>query len=864
MDSLPDTSSLDSRPKNTAADDDRTGLSVESLRRDFADNLFYTQGRFPEIATKNDFYMALAYTIRDRQLQRWINTLETYLKQKKHRIVCYLSAEYLVGPRLGNSLISLGIYEQVRQAVEESGLDLEELLEQEPEPGLGNGGLGRLAACYMDSLSTLEIPAVGYGIRYEFGIFTQEIRNGWQVEVADQWLRLGDPWELRRPDRTVKVGFGGHTETYTDDHGRSRVRWIPRRTVRGVAYDMAVLGYHVNTANTLRLWKAEASESFNFQEFNQGDYYGAVQEQVVSGTISKVLYPNDAMLQGKQLRLEQQYFFVCCSLKDMIRIHLRLGRSLNEFHETFAVQLNDTHPSIGIAELMRLLVDEHGLAWETAWDITRKTFAYTNHTLLPEALEKWPVRLFGDLLPRHLEIIYEINRRFLDEVRRKYPGDAGRVARMSLIDESGERFVRMAHLATVGSHAVNGVAELHTELLKETILHDFFELWPEKFLNITNGVTPRRFLVASNPRLSSLVTRKIGDGWIKHLEDLRKLEAFVDDAGFRSEIRRIKQANKRDLAGYIQKYTGIMVDPESMFDVQVKRLHEYKRQHLNVLHIITLYNRIKRNPGIELVPRTFIFGGKAAPGYFMAKLIIKLITAVGEVLNREPDVRDRLRVVFLPNYNVKQAQRIFPAGDLSEQISTAGYEASGTSNMKFAMNGALTIGTLDGANIEIRQEVGEENFFLFGLTAKEVFEKRAAGYHPRDYYNANSDLREAVDLISSGHFSNGDTQLFKPLIDSLMEHDPYMLFADYDPYVKCQDQVSQTFRDTDRWTRMSILNTARMGKFSSDRAIREYCDKIWDAHPVEVELTPYQQGDNGLKVGTGVARARPAASVEGH
>jgi starch phosphorylase len=860
MDSLPDTS-LDSRVKNTATEDDRTGLSVETLRRAFADNLFYVQGRFPEIATKNDFYMALAYTIRDRLLHHWINTIETYLKQKQHKIVCYLSAEYLLGPRLGSSLISLGIYEQVRQAVEASGLDLNELLEQEVEPGLGNGGLGRLAACFMDSLSTLEIPAVGYGIRYEFGIFTQEIRDGWQIEVADQWLRLGDPWELRRLDRTVEVGFGGRTEAYTDDQGRSRVRWIPRRIVRGVPHDMSILGYRVNTANTLRLWKAEAYESFNFQEFNQGDYYGAVHEQVVSGTISKVLYPNDAMVQGKQLRLEQQYFFVCCSLQDMIRIHLRLGRSLNEFHEAFAVQLNDTHPSIGIAELMRLLVDEHLMGWEAAWDVTRKTFAYTNHTLLPEALEKWPVRLFGDLLPRHLEIIYEINRRFLDEVRLKYPGDAERVARMSLIDESGERYVRMAYLATVGSHAVNGVAELHSRLLKETTLHDFFELWPEKFLNITNGVTPRRFLVASNPRLSSLATGKIGDGWIKHLEDLRKLETFVEDPGFRSEVRQIKQANKRDLASYIQKQTGIMVDPATMFDVQVKRLHEYKRQHLNVLHIITLYNRIRHNPGIELVPRTVIFGGKAAPGYFMAKLIIKLINAVGEVLNREPDIRDRLKVVFLPNYNVKQAQRIFPAADLSEQISTAGYEASGTSNMKFAMNGALTIGTLDGANIEIREEAGEENFFLFGLTAKEVFEKRAAGYHPRDYYDAKPELREAVDLISSGHFSNGDTQLFKPLIDSLMEHDPYMLFADYESYVRCQDQVSQAYRDTDHWTQMSIFNTARMGKFSSDRAIREYCGKIWDAHPVEVELTPYRQSDAGLKVDIGVEKSKPAGAI---
>ncbi|MBV9997965.1 MAG: glycogen/starch/alpha-glucan phosphorylase [Verrucomicrobia bacterium] len=860
MDPLPD-KPLDSCCKNLSIEDDRTGLSVETLKRAFADNLFYVQGRFPEIATQNDFYMALAYTVRDRQLHRWINTIETYLKQKHHRIVSYFSAEYLLGPRLGNSLISLGIYEQVRQAVEESGLRLERLLEQEAEPGLGNGGLGRLAACFMDSLSTLEVPAIGYGIRYEFGIFTQEIRDGWQVEVADQWLRLGDPWEIRRPDRTVEVGFGGRTECYTDDQGRSRMRWIPRRIVCGVPHDMAILGYHVNTANTLRLWKAEASESFNFQEFNQGDYYGAVHEQVVTGTISKVLYPNDAVVQGKQLRLEQQYFFVACSVQDMIRIHLRLGRSLEEFHETFAVQLNDTHPSIGIAELMRLLVDEHRIAWETAWDITRKTFAYTNHTLLPEALEKWPVRLFGDLLPRHLEIIYEINRRFLDEVRRKYPDDPARVARMSLIDESGERYVRMAYLATVGSHAVNGVAELHSQLLKETTLRDFFELWPEKFLNITNGVTPRRFIVSSNPRLSRLATRKIGDGWITRLEDLRKLEAFVEDPGFRSEVRQIKQANKRDLASYIQKQTGATVDPESMFDVQVKRLHEYKRQHLNVLHIITLYNRIKHDRNIDLLPRTFLFGGKAAPGYFMAKLIIKLINSVAEVLNREPDVRDRLKVVFLPNYDVKQAQRIFPAADLSEQISTAGYEASGTSNMKLAMNGALTIGTLDGANIEIRQQVGEENFFLFGLTSKEVFEKRAAGYRPREYYDANANLRAAVDLISSGHFSNGDTRLFEPLVDSLMKHDPYMLFADYESYVKCQDQVSQAYRDTDHWTRMSILNTARVGIFSSDRAIREYSGKIWDAHPVKVELQAYRPGDAGLKVDAGGGQTEPAGAI---
>jgi len=820
-------------------EDIRTGLTVETLKRALADNLFYAQGRFPAIATKNDFYVALAYTVRDRQLHRWINTIETYLKQKEPKVVCYLSAEFLLGPRLENSLVNLGIYDQVRQAVEEFGLDLKELLEREVEPGLGNGGLGRLAACYMDSLSTLEIPAIGYGIRYEFGIFSQEIRDGWQIEIADKWLALGDPWELRRPESSVDVSFGGHTEAYTDDQGRYRVRWIPAQVVKGVPHDMAILGYKVNTANLLRLWQAEARESFDFQEFNVGDYYGAVHDKVVTENITKVLYPNDEPVQGKQLRLEQQYFFASCSLQDMIRMHLYTGGSLTRFHEAFAVQLNDTHPSIGVAELMRLLVDEHQMEWDLAWDITRKTFAYTNHTLLPEALEKWSINLFGSLLPRHLEIIYEINRRFLDEVRLKYPNDTSRIARMSLIDESGERYVRMAYLATIGSHAVNGVAELHSQLLKETTLHDFFELWPEKFLNVTNGVAPRRFVVASNPRLSSLATQKIGDSWVKQLDDLRKLEAFVEDHGFRSECQKIKLANKQDLAAYIQKQTGVTVNPETMFDVQVKRLHEYKRQHLNVLHIITLYNRIKYDRNIEIVPRTFIFGGKAAPGYLMAKLIIKLINSVGEVLDKDPDVRDYLKIVFLPNYNVKLAQRIYPAADLSEQISTAGYEASGTSNMKFAMNGALTIGTLDGANIEIRQEIGQENFFLFGLTAEEVRAKKTAGYSPKDYYDSDPQLREAVDLITSGHFSQGDANLFKPLVDSLKQYDRYMLFADYQSYVNCQEQVSQAFKERDNWMRMSLLNTARMGKFSSDRAIREYCNQIWNAKPVKIELKEY-------------------------
>ncbi|MGJ3247115.1 MAG: glycogen/starch/alpha-glucan phosphorylase [Elainellaceae cyanobacterium] len=831
-------------PDTIQFEDDRTGLSVETLRRAIADNLFYLQGKFPGIATQNDYYMALAYTVRDRLLHRWLNTTRIYLEQEV-RVVCYLSAEFLVGPHTGKNLINLGIYDQVKQAVEESGLDLNKLLEQEEEPGLGNGGLGRLAACYLDSLSTLEIPAVGYGIRYEFGIFDQEIRDGWQVEITDKWLAPGNPWEIARPEASVQVKFGGHTESYTDQQGYYRVRWVPHSIVKGVPYDTPIVGYQVNTANTLRLWRAEAPESFNFQAFNVGNYYGAVDQKVVSENLTKVLYPNDEPIQGKQLRLQQQYFFVSCSLQDMIRIYLGTGRPLETFHEKFAVQLNDTHPSIGVAELMRLLIDDHGMEWNQAWHVTQNTFAFTNHTLLPEALEKWQIDLFGNFLPRHLEIIYEINQRFLDQVRIRYGGD-GRLSKLSLIDEEGDRYVRMAHLACVGSHKINGVAELHSELIKQTILRDFYEISPEKFCNVTNGVTPRRWILLSNPQLSDLINRKIGKNWVKHLDELRQLEAWVDDAEFRSEWRQIKQAVKQNLTERIRDRTGVIVNPNSLFDIQVKRIHEYKRQHLNVLHILTLYHRLKHNPDLDIVPRTFIFGGKAAPGYFMAKLIIKLITSVGEVINQDPDVRDRLKVVFLPDYNVTNSQPVYPAADLSEQVSMAGKEASGTGNMKFSLNGALTIGTLDGANLEIREEVGAENFFLFGLTASEVADVKAKGYCPWEYYHANDQLRAVIDWLGSGLFSHGDTSLFRSLIDSLMHHDPFLLFADYQSYIDCQDRVSQAYRDQDNWTRMSILNAARTGKFSSDRAIREYCKTIWDVEPVTIELRDYVQANAGL------------------
>ncbi len=834
-------------PNNIQIEDDRTGINLETLKRGFLDNLFYIQAKFPKIATKNDIYMALAYTVRDRLLNRWLNTSQAYL-EKAPRMVAYLSAEFLMGPHLGNNLINLGLYNLVKQAMDEFGMNLTDVLDQEEEPGLGNGGLGRLAACYIDSLATLEIPAIGYGIRYEYGIFDQDIIDGWQVEITDKWLRYGNPWEVARPEAELAVKFGGHLETYTDKYGRYCTRWEPYKVVKGVPYDTPILGFQTNTVNTLRLWKAEAPESFDFDAFNKGDYFGSVQEKSECENITKVLYPNDESYQGKQLRLDQQYFFVSCSLQDMIRMMQTQNLALERFHEHYAIQLNDTHPTIAVAELLRILLDEFGFDWAIAWGITTKTFAYTNHTLLPEALERWPLEMFGNLLPRHLELIYEINRRFLDEIRIKFPDDFDRIRRMSIIDESGERYVRMAHLACVGSHAINGVAQLHSNLLKQTTLHDFYEMYPEKFTNVTNGVTPRRFMVLSNPRLANLITNKIGDAWIKNLDELRKLENFIEDESFRNDYRQVKQAVKQDLADFIETNYGIEINPLSLFDIQAKRIHEYKRQHLNALYIITLYNRIKANPDLDFTPRTLLFGGKAAPGYYMAKLIIKLINAIAAVVNHDPDMRDRLKVVFLKDYNVKFAQRVYPAADLSEQISTAGTEASGTGNMKFSMNGALTIGTFDGANIEIREAVGADNFFLFGLTTEEVLAKKTAGYNPWDYYNSNGELKLAIDRISSGFFSHGDPILFKPLLDSLLYRDDYLVLADYQSYVECQDRVSEAYRDQDHWTRMSILSVARMGKFSSDRSIREYLQNIWRTPPLKVDVSEYCQSNSDLKL----------------
>ena len=814
----------------------RTGLGSEAIARATLDNLCYTQGRVPETATLHDWYAALAYTVRDRLLDRWIRTVHTLMRQDT-RVVSYLSAEFLMGPHLGNALISLGIYDAARAALASLGLDLQEILLQEEEPGLGNGGLGRLAACFLDSLATLEIPAIGYGIRYEFGIFDQVIRDGYQVEVTDKWLRYGNPWELPRPETCFDVGFGGRTEHYYDGKGRLQVRWLPERVVKGIAYDTPVLGYNVNTTNLLRLWKAEATESFDFSAFNVGDYFGAVDEKVRSETITKVLYPNDEPYKGKQLRLAQQYFFVSCSLKDMIRIHLLSGSGIETFSGSWAIQMNDTHPSIAVAELMRLLVDEQGLGWEKAREITHSSCAYTNHTLLPEALEKWPLPLFQQVLPRHLEIIYEINRRFLDQVQARFPGDSGKVARLSLIEEDGEKKVRMAHLAVVGSHAVNGVAALHSELLRKTVLGDFHELWPKAFHNVTNGVTPRRWMVLSNPRLTALICSKIGENWIRESEThLRAIEPYANEPAFREAWREVKHANKAEFGKLVKDACKIEIDPASLFDIQVKRIHEYKRQHLNVLHIIALYNRIKQNPKAAVVSRTFIFGGKAAPGYFMAKLLIKLITSVGDVVNADQDVAGRIKVVFFPDFNVKNAQSIYPAADLSEQISTAGKEASGTGNMKFMMNGAVTIGTLDGANVEIREEVGPDNFFQFGLTVPEIMDVRSRGYDPLHHYRSNTELRQALEQIANGLFSKGNKDLFRPFVDGLLSRDEYLAMADYASYVACQEKVAHSFANHEDWTRMSILNTARSGKFSSDRSIREYAEFIWKVHPVPVMM----------------------------
>jgi len=789
-----------------------------NLSNGITERLFYTLGKRPDSASLHDIYMALCYAVRD-QMMSYHLTPEVCNNQKE---VAYLSAEFLIGPQLGNNLLNLGLEKEAQNALLEYDLTLEQVLDAAEEPGLGNGGLGRLAACYMESLATLQVPATGYGIRYKFGMFKQIIRENQQMEVTDNWLHGDWPWELAQPDESVLVGFGGRVENYISDRENYRVRWVPEEQVVAVPYDVLQLGYKVGTCNRLRLWRADATEIFDFYAFNIGDYMGSVEQSVSSETISKVLYPNDGTDQGKILRLKQQFFFVSASLQDMIRNLDKCHVPMEDFPNRYQIQLNDTHPSVAVAEMMRLLVDVKHIEWEPAWEIVSKTIAYTNHTLLPEALEKWDLKLFKTLLPRHMEIIYEINRRFLQTVRLHYPGDDTMLEKMSIIDERGNKSVRMANLATIGSHHINGVAELHSDLVKAQLMPEFYDLWPHKFTNVTNGVTPRRWVASCNPCLVEVLD-EYAPGWITNGKELNNLEKHIDSLDLIEKFAEAKVIGKHNLANYVHDQLGISVDPSSIFDVQVKRIHEYKRQHLMALWVVAQYLRIKN--GYDIVPRTVIFGGKAAPGYYMAKLIIQFICSIAEVVNSDPDMDGKLRVVFLPNYSVKLGEKVYPAADLSEQISTAGKEASGTGNMKFQMNGALTIGTLDGANVEIRNLVGEDNFFLFGHDENGIANLWKNGYDSKRYMSP--ELWEVINLIKGGHFSNGDKETFEPLLSNLLNHDPFCVMADFSDYCDAQDRVSSAWKDWKRWQRMSLINVARSGFFSSDRSIRDYCSKIW-------------------------------------
>lgn len=816
-------------------DPERTGLLANDLFDGITEHLFFTLGCRAPQASRHDLYLALSYAVRDRLMSRHLASKDA-LHAESSKAVAYLSAEFLIGPQLGNNLLMLGIREQAEQALKKFGVDsIDAVLDVEEEPGLGNGGLGRLAACYLESLATLEIPATGYGIRYEFGIFDQVIRDGAQVEITDKWLKGGWPWEMVQPEKACRVGFGGHTEMVPLDNGRLRVDWHPSEEVIGIPHDVPVLGYHGNMCDRLRLWTAEASESFDFHAFNAGDFHRAVEQKVSSETLSKVLYPNDGTDAGRRLRLKQQFFFVSCSLQDMLRNLQDRALPVTAFAEHWSVQLNDTHPAIAVAELMRLLLDVHQLEWDLAWRITHQAIAFTNHTLLPEALECWDLSMFADLLPRHLELIYEINSRFLQQVRLRHPGDLDLLRRVSIIGEDGQRTVRMAHLATVAAHHINGVAALHSALVRSSLLPDFATLFPERFTNVTNGVTPRRWVALANPPLNELLLEALGVGWPSRPDALRQLEPLAADAGFQERWAMAQRSCKERLAHVIQGQSGLVVDPSSLFDVQVKRIHEYKRQHLNALQVVGQYLRIRAGETSNLVPRTMIFGGKAAPGYAMAKLIIRFINGIASVINSDPACRGLLQVVFLADYNVKLGEKVYPAADLSEQISTAGLEASGTGNMKFTMNGALTIGTLDGANVEIREQVGSEHFFLFGNTTEQIH-SLAADYRPWEQLGTVSWLREALDLIEQGHFSDGDQDLFKPLVENLVGRDPFFVLADLADYGRAQEEVSDLWRDQSRWQTSSVINTARSGYFSSDRAIREYAERIWDVQPLKVEL----------------------------
>jgi glycogen phosphorylase len=801
--------------------------------KSFLEHLEYTLGKDKYSASRFDHFNALAYAVRDRLIERWLDTQQAYYNSDNKRVY-YISMEFLIGRTLENSLINLGLLDEFREAVSSLGYNFDEICDEEPDAGLGNGGLGRLAACFLDSMATMAIPAYGYGIHYEYGIFRQKIVDGAQQEIPDNWLRHRNPWELDRQEHLHPVKFYGRVVTISMA-GKVRHEWVDTEDVMAMAHDTPIPGYRKATVNTLRLWSAKSSRGFNLKYFNEGDYIRAVENKMSSENISKVLYPSDNIVEGRELRFKQEYFLASATVHDVLYRFKKTHTDLKLLPDKVAIQLNDTHPTLAIPELMRVLMDLEGLDWDDAWSITSRTFAYTNHTILPEALEQWPIWFFEQILPRHLQIVYEINERFLAEVGRRFPGDEARRKRMSLVEEHWERKIRMAHLAVVGSHSVNGVAALHTEILKNRIFPDFYEMFPERFNNKTNGITQRRWLKQANPHLANLIGETVGNGWTTDLFELEQLSGKTDDAGFLADWRQVKRENKRKLADYILRENGIEVDPDSLFDCQIKRIHEYKRQLLNIIHITALYNRIKRNPEYPVVPRTFIFSGKAAPSYFMAKLIIKLINSVAAVVNNDPEIGTRLRIVFLANYGVTLAERIIPAADLSEQISTAGTEASGTGNMKFALNGALTIGTLDGANIEIMEQVGRENIFIFGLDADEVNNLKARGYNPRDYYHRNQEMKQAIDMIGSGVFSPGAPELFKPIVESLLNQgDTYLVLADFAAYAACHEEVAKLYLDQDEWTRRTVLNVAAMGKFSSDRTIAEYASEIWGVQTEEV------------------------------
>ncbi|MCB9747305.1 MAG: glycogen/starch/alpha-glucan phosphorylase [Candidatus Omnitrophica bacterium] len=801
-------------------------MTKEAIKRSFQMNRQYLLSKDQYSATLYDNYWALSVAIRDRLVERWITTQQQYHKQNCKRVY-YLSLEFLIGRLMGNFAYNMGLEKEVYAAMEDLGYDFDELRDQEFDAGLGNGGLGRLAACFLDSMATLGIPAHGYGIRYDYGIFNQQIKDGHQVEHPDEWLRLGTPWEFARPEYTVKIQFYGRTQSVDNKKGGFHVKWIDSQDVLAIPYDVPIPGFKNDVVNTLRLWSARSTEDFELEYFNTGDYEQAVYKKILSENISKILYPNDNVISGKELRLKQEYFFTAAAIHDIIRRYKSENTDLSLLPTKVSIQLNDTHPTLAIVELMRILMDEYDFGWDKSWEITKQTFAYTNHTLMPEALEKWPIDLFGKLLPRHLQIVFEINDRFLQEIMQRYPGDEERLRRMSVIEEGQPKMVRMAHLAIIGSFSVNGVSQLHTELLKSRVVKDFYELTPEKFNNKTNGITQRRWLLKSNSELSQLITENIGDHWIKDLSVLKNLLPLKDNESFRKKWQEIKNSNKKILADYIYKKTNLVVDPQSMFDVQIKRIHEYKRQLMFAFYILSQYLTVKNEPEKFIHPRTFLIGGKAAPGYFMAKLIIKFINNIAAVINSDKNVRDKIQVLFLENYRVSLAEKIFPASDLSEQISTAGTEASGTGNMKFMLNGALTIGTLDGANIEIKQCVGPENIFIFGHEAEQIEELRLKGYKPQEYINRSPMLKEIIRLMETDFFSRVEPGIFKPLIESILNWDTYFICADFESYCQMQNQVANLYRNREEWTKKAILNVANSGFFSSDRTIREYADEIW-------------------------------------